>query len=196
MSKVNGVVNTITKIITWVLVVLLMLGIIGGVAYFALRSQGVTFYVEYGGEKYFAAGEGGSIKLYNLVDNSFSVRSLKGEDVNYDVKVYANSANDFAFSHNDNKYHFVRTDDETYNDYTEIFGTKKGKEGFTLTFPQDFTPEQAVKRKYGGDIVLSEPLNQDYAYFVIEVTSDKSSVKLWYTFENFVISTDSHAVVF
>ena len=59
MSKVNGVVNTITKIITWVLVVLLMLGIIGGVAYFALRSQGVTFYVEYGGEKYFAAGEGG-----------------------------------------------------------------------------------------------------------------------------------------
>ena len=97
MSKVNGVVNTITKIITWVLVVLLMLGIIGGVAYFALRSQGVTFYVEYGGEKYFAAGEGGSIKLYNLVDNSFSVRSLKGEDVNYDVKVYANSANDFAF---------------------------------------------------------------------------------------------------
>ena len=53
-----------------------------------------------------------------------------------------------------------------------------------------------MERKYGGDIALSEPLNEDYAYFVIEVTSDKSSVKLWYTFENFVISTDSPTVVF
>ena len=45
MSKANGTINTIGKIITYILVVLLVLGIAGGISYFVLRNQGITYYV-------------------------------------------------------------------------------------------------------------------------------------------------------
>ncbi len=196
MSKVNGVINSIAKLITWVFVVLLMLGVIGGVAYFALRSQGVTYYVEYNDEKYYANGEGGSIKLYATEENVFTVRSIIGEDVNYDVKIYANSANNFAFSFEDKQYHFVRTDDESMNDYTEVFGLNKSKNEFSFTIPKDFTVEQAVEQKYGGDIQLTDTLNSEYAYFVIEVTADKNNVDLWFSFSNFSVVLTPSAIVF
>ena len=50
MSKANGTINAIGKIITYILVVLLVLGIAGGISYFVLRNQGITYYVEYDGE--------------------------------------------------------------------------------------------------------------------------------------------------
>ena len=63
MSKANGTINAIGKIITYILVVLLVLGIAGGISYFVLRNQGITYYVEYDGEKYLADSDGGSLYL-------------------------------------------------------------------------------------------------------------------------------------
>lgn len=42
MSKANGTINAIGKIITYILVVLLVLGIAGGISYFVLRNQGIS----------------------------------------------------------------------------------------------------------------------------------------------------------
>ena len=67
MSKANGTINTIGKIITYILVVLLVLGIAGGISYFVLRNQGITYYVEYDGEKYLADSDGGSSVIFNSV---------------------------------------------------------------------------------------------------------------------------------
>ena len=61
MSKTTKSGNVVTRILTYLLVVLLVLGVAGMIAYFALRSQGVTYYVEYNGERYFANGDGGSL---------------------------------------------------------------------------------------------------------------------------------------
>ena len=47
--------NTVTKIIVWVLVVLLLLGAAGVVAYYVLKDEGVSFYVEYNGERYYSS---------------------------------------------------------------------------------------------------------------------------------------------
>lgn len=55
MSKAGGGINTVTKIIVWVLVVLLLLGAAGVIAYYVLKDEGVSFYVEYNGERYFQA---------------------------------------------------------------------------------------------------------------------------------------------
>ena len=87
MGKSNGALGAIGKVITYILVVLLVLGIAGMVAYFALRAQGVTYYVEYNGERYIANGDGGSIALLNGKTYNFAVKSLTGEEVNYSVKV-------------------------------------------------------------------------------------------------------------
>lgn len=195
MSKANGVVNTIAKIITWVLVVLLVLGVAGGLAYLAMRSQGMTYYVEYGGERYVANGEGGSVWLPTDSERTFAVKSLTGNEVNYSVKVTSNDANNFDFVLNGENYQFFGTDDEK-NDYTDVFGVTKTADGFMLVLPEDFTVEQAIEKKYGGDVELQSELQDDYCYFVLTVTADKSVVNLWFCFSRMEITLDPPTVVF
>ena len=181
MSKANGALGAVGKVITYILVVLLVLGIAGGIAYFALRSQGVTYYVEYGGEVYLANGDGGNITLRTGETHEFSVKSLTGGEVNYDVKVVSNSANNFTFVYDGKPQSFCGTDEEL-NDYSEIFGLQKNADGFSLSFPDGFTVEQAVEEKFGGEVLFDKELQSDKAYFVISVVADESSVDLWFVF--------------
>lgn len=182
MSKASGALGAVGKVITYILVVLLVLGIAGGIAYFALRSQGVTYYVEYGGEMYLANGDGGNITLRTGETHEFSVKSLTGGEVNFDVKVVSNSSNNFAFTCNGKVYQFVSTEEKN-NDYSEIFGLEKAAGGFSLSFPDGFTVEQAIKEKFGGEVLFDEELESVKAYFVITVTADESVVNLWFTFD-------------
>lgn len=182
MSKANGALGAVGKVITYILVVLLVLGIAGGIAYFALRSQGVTYYVEYGGEVYLANGDGGNITLRTGETHEFSVKSLTGGEMNYDVKVVSNSANNFTFVCDGKPQSFCGTDEEL-NDYSDIFGLEKAADGFSLSFPDGFTVEQAVEEKFGGEVLFDKELQSDKAYFVISVTADESVVNLWFTFD-------------
>lgn len=197
MSKSNGALGAIGKVITYILVVLLVLGIAGMVAYFALRAQGVTYYVEYGGERYFANGDGGSIELLNGATNRFSVKSLTGGEVNYSVTVQSNYSNNFDFVIDGEYRQFYSTTEEN-NDYAAVFGLQKKADGFSLTFPDHFTVEQAVETQYGGDIELQDgyEISDDLCYFVITVTSGESSVSLWFTFSDLTITLDPPQIVF
>lgn len=182
MSKATRSENIIVRILTYILVVLLVLGVAGMVAYFALRSQGVTYYVEYGGERYIANGDGGSLFLRTGETYEFSVNSLTGGEVNFDVKVQSNSANNFTFVCDGKPQSFYGTD-AVFNDYSEIFGLQKSADGFSLTLPDHFTVEQAIETKYGGDISFEKELENDKAYFIIFVTAEESAVNLWFTFD-------------
>lgn len=199
MSKSNGggALNAIGKVITYILVVLLVLGFAGMVAYFVLRGQGVTYYVEYNGERYVANGDGGSLGLVNGETHNFAVKSLTGGEVNYDVTVQSNSANNFDFVLNGENYQFFGKNDEN-NDYSAVFGLQKKADGFSLTLPDHFTVEQAVETQYGGDIELQDgyEISDDLCYFVITVTSDESTVSLWFTFSDFTVTLDPPQIVF
>ena len=195
MSKSNGALGAVGKVVTYILVVLLVLGIAGMVAYFALRSQGVTYYVEYGGERYFANGDGGSIELLNGKAYEFTVNSLTGGEVNYDVKVVSNSSNNFSFTCNGKIYQFVSTE-EANNDYSEVFGLEKGADGFSLSFPDGFTVEQVVEEKFGGEVLFDEELQSDKSYFVISVTSEDSAVNLWFTFSGLTVMLNPPQIIF
>lgn len=197
MSKSNGALGVIGKVIIYILVVLFVLGIAGMVAYFALRAQGVTFFVEYNGERYIANGDGGSIALLNGKTHDFAVKSLTGGDVNYDVAVRSNSANNFDFVLNGENYQFFSKNDEN-NDYAAVFGLQKKVDAFSLTFPDHFTVEQAVETQYGGDIELQDgyEISDDLCYFVISVTSGESSVLLWFMFSDFTVTLDTPQIVF
>ena len=195
MSKSNGALGLIGKVITYILVVLLVLGIAGMVAYFALRAQGVTFFVKYNGERYIANGDGGSIALLNGKTHDFAVKSLTGGDVNYSVTVTANPTNNFTFTIDGEYRQFYSTTAEN-NDYTEVFGLQKEADSFSLTLPDHFTVEQAVEAKHGGDIELQSELRDDLCYFVLTVTSDESTVKMWFMFSDFTITLDTPQIVF
>ncbi len=181
MSKANGAMGAVGKVITYILVVLLILGIAGMVAYFALRAQGVTYYVEYNGERYVANGDGGSLSFVTGETYEFSVKSLTGGEVNFDVNVVSNSSNNFTFVCDGKPQSFYGTD-AVFNDYSEIFGLEKSSDGFSLTFPDGFTVEQAIEEKFGGDVQFENELESDKAYFVISVVADESSVELWFVF--------------
>jgi len=195
MDKAGGTINVFGKIITYIFVVLLVLGIAGMVAYFALRGQGVTFYVEYNSERYFANSDGGSIELLNGETYTFSVKSLTGGEVNYDVKVTANSSNNFSFVYDGKPQMFYGTD-EALNNYSEVFSLRKQKDGFSLTLPESFTVEKAVETKYGGDVELQEELQDDLCYFVITVTSGESVVNLWFNFSDLTVTLDPPQIIF
>ena len=196
MSKANGTINAIGKIITYILVVLLVLVIAGGISYFVLRDQGITYYVEYGGEKYLADSDGGSLYLPSSdKPQSFSVKSLTGGEVNFDVKITSNSANNFTFVYDGQPQKFYGTNEEL-NDYSEVFGLEKSADGFTLSIPENFTVEEAVKMKYGGDIEIQGDLNDNLCYFVITVSVDKTTVNLWFNFTELKITLDPSQIIF
>ena len=196
MNKTNSAINTIGKVITYILVVLLVLGIAGGISYFVLRNQGITYYVEYGGEKYLADSDGGSLYLSPSGEpQSFAVKSLTGGEVNFDVKITSNSANNFTFVYDGEPHKFYGTDDEQ-NDYSEVFGLKKDTDGFTFSIPENLTVEKAIETKYGGDIEIQEKLSSSLCYFVITVSVDETLINLWFNFTELTITLDPPSIIF
>ena len=197
MSKANGVLGAVGKVITYILVVLLVLGIAGMVTYSVLRSQGVTFYVEYNGERYIANGDGGSLALLNGETHTFSVKSLTDGEVNYSVKVTSNGANNFSFTTNGEIW-YLWNDDETKDDYTDIFEVEKSADSFTITIPADFSVEKAVEEKFDGEIVLQDEsdIQNDLCYFVLIVSVDESTVCLPFSFSDLTVTLNPPSIVF
>lgn len=197
MSKAKGAGSAFGKVLTYILVVLLLLGIVGGVAYFFMRSQGVTYYVEYNDTQYLANSDGGSIGLRTGETHEFSVKSLTGEEVNYSVKVISNEANNFSFSIGDELHRFYEGNDAN-DDYSSLFGLQKSADGFTITIPNNVTVESIVSEKFGGEIELLSELSDEYSYFVVVVSSGDSVVNLWFTLDGNVtgITLDTTHIIF
>ena len=197
MSKANGALGAVGKVITYILVVLLVLGIAGMVTYFVLRSQGVTFYVEYNGERYIANGDGGSLALLNGETHTFSVKSLTDGEVNYSVKVTSNGANNFSFTTNGEIW-YLWNDDETKDDYTDIFEVEKSADSFTLALSDGFTVKQALEEKYGSEIVPQNENNiqEGVNYFVVVVAVNESTVCLPFSFSDLTVTLIPPSIVF
>ena len=197
MNKANGALGAIGKVITYILVVLLVLGIASMVAYFALRSQGVTYYVEYNGERYLANSDGGSLEFLNGTSPAFTVKSLTGKEVNYSVKITSNGANNFAFTTGGEIWH-LWNDDTEKDDYTDIFDVEKGTDSFTITFPDHFTVEKAVEEKFGVEIVLQDEsdIQDDLCYFVLIVSVDESTVRLPFSFSDLTVTLNPPQIIF
>lgn len=178
MGKAGSVLG---RLIMWLLVIVLIILVAAVALFFVLRSQGMTYYVEYGGERYFFGSDGGGVNLYWGIENKFSVKSLTGGKVNYSVQVKSNSINKVCFSVGDELY-YLYSGNKGQDDYSQVFGLEKRMDGFSLTFPGGYTVEQAIETKYGGDITLMDELSDSTAYFVITVSCDKNSVDLWFVF--------------
>ena len=95
MSKANGAKNGIVKVITWVLVVLLVLGGAGIIVRFALKDQGLNYYVEYNDKKYFANMESSDIWLSPIQENAFAVKSITGKPIRLFRKNHGESREQF-----------------------------------------------------------------------------------------------------
>lgn len=191
----DRVIEFLGKFILWLLVILFLIGSSFLVVYFVMRSQGMTYYVEFKGERYYANSDGGNITLIEGELSEFSVKSLTDEDINYSVCVTSNYANNFRFSVRDELYKFYG-DDEELNDYSEIFDLQKTDSGFTVCVPRNTTLTSVIEQKFNGSITFFDEINEDLSYFVITVSSGASSVSLWFDFEPIQVGVEPPKVTF
>lgn len=182
MSKTTKSGNAVTRIVTYILVVLLVLGVAGVIVYLLAKDEGVTFSVEYGGERYFSGVTEANLTLYTGETHEFSVKSLTGDSVDFSVSVSSNGENNFVFVYDGEFEDFYVKDDTENNDYSAAFGLQKSESGFLLTLPKGLTVEKVIETKYGGDIQLQESLQSGVPYFVITVSDGENSLNMYFSF--------------
>lgn len=170
--------NTVGKVVAWVLAILLIAGVAGVIVYFVAKEEGADYYVEYGGTKYYGNAEGGKLDITSDNEYRFEVRSLTGENVNFDVKVTSNPANNFEYTV-DGKLCVWNGSDEKTNDYTDIFNVQKDETGFTMNVPKQFGIYDILQAKYPGQTVDSGSLDAK-DYFLLTVSVGESSVAFWF----------------
>lgn len=188
--------NTAGKIVVWVLVILLLLGVAGVIVYFAAKENGADYYVEYGGEKYFGNTDGGRLDITSGGKYRFEVKSLTGEAVNFGVEVTSNPANNFEYTA-DGKLYVWYGNDEKHNDYTNIFNVEKDETGFTLSAPRKFGIYDAIQSKFPGQTIDFEPLDRK-DYFVLSVNAEQSSIMFWFGMNasTIILTLDPPEIVF
>lgn len=194
MSKAN---DAFGKFAVCLLVVVLTVAVVGVVLFFALREKGLTNYVEYNGERYMIGSDDGELFLRRGKTHEFSVKSLTGGEVDFEVKITSNADNNVTFAYN-GEYHNSYTENAETDDYSDVFDLQADTDGFAVTIPQDMTLETAIETKYGGDITLLDELSDRTACFVITVTVGDSSAVLPFAFGAEVsdVTLDPPSIVF
>ena len=195
MNKADRVVKTIGNVITYVLVVLLVLGIAGVIVYFVATNEGISFYIDCNGERYYSSVDSPNLALTSGETYVFDIRSLTGENVEYSVAVQSSSEYNFTFVSDGETYDFYVADDTEYNDYSSVFDLKKSADSFSITIPKDITVEEVVETKDGKDIQVQGDLQEGVPYFVITVNSDDNSLNLAFRFD-LIITIDPPSIVF
>ena len=193
--KASGTVDAIGKIVTWILVVLLVLGLAGGAAYLAMKGSGASFYAEMGGERIFGGTER-ELTFSTGQTYDFSVRALEGGEINYSVKVTANPENNFDFVLDGKTYRFSGEDEER-NDYSEVFALTRRADGFSLTIPEG-SVEKAVKAKFGEGVQIGTELSAELAYFSVTIGAGESRAQIFFRFspELLAVELDCESIVF
>ena len=166
--------NTAGKIVAWVLAILLIAGVAGVIVYFVAKEEGADYYVEYDGTKYYGNAEGGKLDITSGKEYRFEVKSLTGENVDFDVKVTSNPANNFEYTVDGKLCVWYGSDDKA-NDYTDIFNVQKEETGFTIRAPEQFGIYDILQAKNPGQTVDSGSLDAK-DYFLLTVSVEESSV--------------------
>ena len=169
------------KFVVWLLAVVFIIAVVCIALFFILRERGLTNYVEYNGERYFLGSDGGELFLRRGKTHEFSVKSLTGGEVDFDVKIMSNVDNNIAFAYN-GEYHNSYTGNAEMDDYTNVFDLQADTDGFAVTISQNMTLETAIETKLNGDITLLDEFSDRTACFVITVTVGNSSVVLPFAF--------------
>ena len=151
------------------LVALLVFGIAAVAISFALRDTGYDFSVEVSGNRYYADTDN-DLTLLAGQTYDFAVQSSLEGEVDFNVRVLANSENNFSFSANDTQYLFYGADDQL-NDYSSVFRLSVTPSGFSLTLPQNTSMGYILSQKFDCDVEIFDDISDSISYFSIVVES-------------------------
>lgn len=181
MNKTN-----ITKIISSVLLLLVLVGVIGMIAHFTngFKEDFKTFYVTYAGEDIMS--QNSKLKLSRGEEHRFDVTYTfdnldeETEPKDYYVEIVSNveKGNEFEYTVDGEKITYV---DGMY--LTNAFEIEKQDTYFTLTLPEDISLEKVLESVYGKDV--EAPKDEDCAdpyLYTLVITSYDESVRYYIDF--------------
>lgn len=182
--------QTIIRIISFVLIVMLLVGGIGAIAYVATTSQKgySSFVVEYDGQTIKDSYSGIAVKHDDVL--TFGVKytypaTVKKKAFDYAVKVVPYEGADFTFEAKGVVLHF-----KDIEDLTEGFDITKAEDGTSFTLSGNTSIWYVLSRLYGDGVTIDEDaLETDKDYFKLVVTSYDEKVSIQIGFHpNFTTS--------
>lgn len=176
MAKRKKSENIIVKILTYVLFVLLVLGIAGIISLLVLRSNGVTFTVMHCTKIYYSDDEQQSLGELEPGEEKFVMLDISGAG-GYEVSITSNPEADFSFTVNGVSYHFYDEDNAAQNDYSDFFCLEKTSTGFMFTVPESNYITEIIGAVYGGEAEIDTDL-PDTDLFLLTVSAGDSVLQL------------------
>ena len=192
--------NKATKIITYILLVLAVITVIGVVAHFTngFTSDFKTFYVTVDGKDVMTTYSGGykvTVEKPLQVDVKYTFNFATAETKDYSVKIVPNKIenSDFTYTVDGESKSF-----QSETDLTAAFEIDKGEKSFTVK-PKGKSLTEVLTAFYGTEVTDCE--NKGYTdMFTIIVTSynGEASVKLNFTVAGKVtgVSFDKEVILF
>ena len=109
----------------------------------------------------------------------------------------ANPENNFDYVLDGKTYRFSGEDEER-NDYSEVFALTRRTDGFSLTIPEGFSAEKAVKAKFGEGVQIGTELSAELAYFSVTIEAGESRAQIFFRFspELLAVDLDCESIVF
>ena len=167
----------VASIIAYVLILLLIIGVIAFVAVYTrgFTSDFATFYVEYAEEKIFGASEPKTLTADT--EQRFEVKYTFGafaskDNTDYSVAVKPYISDNTSFTYRlDGEDQTFKGDAET--DFSEYFGVVKNEGYFTVFIPYETDMQACLQSVHEGKTVtVDESIDMTaLPYFAIEVTS-------------------------
>lgn len=145
--------KTVAKIIAYVLVAFVIVGVVGLIYKFTngFNEDFKTFYIEYNGKQILTTES--KLTLEKPETHTFTVKytfdNEKSEPKDYKVKITPNVARDFDYTVNGEKYLFSKT-----GELTAAFGLNKELTRFSLTLPYELNLQKALQIVNDGKNVV------------------------------------------
>lgn len=198
-QKTRRRISTITRIITSVLIVILLLGVVGFFAYFTnnFTSRFKTFYVTVRGTTFM--NETGSYELGVNEEYRFNVKytlgALNKEKLGYHVKIVPNITDGtrFDFTVDGAQYGY-----EGESVLTSGFVIEQYEEYFTLTATQDLADilQQNYPNKTLSGVPVSIDSGKEHFALIISSADETTQLRINFSLWNFGVYFSPEKVVF
>ncbi len=170
--------KTVAKIITFVLVALLLVAVVGVVYRFTngFNESFKIFYIEHDGKRILTVDS--KLELSCCATQKFNVKYTfdgeKSEAKDYNVEIVPHAEKDFEFTVDGTKKKFSKAEN-----LNAAFALKKSETSFEFTLPDEPTIEQVLQRAYAGKTLIVPPdanANNPYPFRLV-VSSYNNAVK-------------------
>lgn len=191
----NQKVSKIAKVISWLLIVLLLVGIVGIIIVFTNggEEEFKTFYLVHNDEMILTANSQMDFetgKEYRF-DVKYTFDTGIEEPRDYNVKIVAKTDVPFEFTVGNKQY-----DWRGENDLTKAFDLEKESTHFTLRFAEGFTLQTVLESLYEGSIGVTEPEDRCLYTLIVSSYNNKVTYRIDFSVANVVIRLDPEGVIF